>query len=141
MTEVPQVQGHADIDAIRAEVKVLLEFAVSQAVVSIPDEVIEETLAALEQQGPWTVEKKAALWKVRNKLTTVIKPATAESLKAITALTRDQEARPTFWRRWWKDPLVRGQSFSSIAWVLGTVARIDFPQSAEPSTTVDIYIL
>jgi hypothetical protein len=36
-------------------------------------------------------------------------------------LAKDQDARPTFWRRWWKDPLVRGQSFTAIAWVIATV--------------------
>jgi hypothetical protein len=94
---------------------------VSQAVIVVPDDVIGEALSALEQQAPWTTEKKAALWKVRNKLTTAIRPATVDSLRAITALTRDQEARPGFWRQWWRDPIVRRQAFFSIAWVLATV--------------------
>lgn len=119
MTQFEQGKLPDEIQALRTEVQILLEFAVSQAVVSIPDTVIDEALAALEQPG--AKEKTAALWKVRNKLSAVIKPATAESLRAINALTKDQEKRPTFWRFWWKDPLVRAQSFYSITWVIATV--------------------
>lgn len=113
---------------LRAEVQLLLDFAIAQAVVTIADEVISEVLVALENKEPWTADKKAALWKARNKLTILVRPATSESIRAISALTRDQEKRPGFLRSWSKDPLVRGQAFSSIAWVVVTVVILVLAQ-------------
>nr|WP_298690175.1 hypothetical protein [uncultured Dongia sp.] len=100
------------------DVKHLLRFAVTQAVVPVDEAVIDRAIKATSVGLPLSTDQEAELWKVHNLLSGLIHPARPESVIAIDDMTLDSKIRPGIWRLWKRDPVVRGEIRRAITWVL-----------------------
>ncbi len=129
---MPEASPTSDRLDLRAEVRRLLEFAVSRAEIRVESSLIQRAVRASAIDGDLTSDQETELWESYNTLAGKISPATPESVRAITDLISDQTKRPGIIRCWFKDVPARKQIVCAILWIIISIV---------PLVTLQIYSL